>query len=138
MVRHLPGTIRLDFTVIISISIRMSECTQAGSDHSPSRDAFGDRWSQYTFLLLLTDAYEGGRTLFHVDGKARSLLKISSAQPSNIFTFAGHRSENAQGRRVVLSSRGPSQSVPPRRGGSGQWGEVHGTHGDTLREVGKG
>lgn len=29
-------------------------------------DAFGDRWSQFTFLLLLSDDYEGGRTIFHV------------------------------------------------------------------------
>lgn len=28
-------------------------------------DAFGDRWSQFTFLILLTDGYEGGRTLFY-------------------------------------------------------------------------
>ena len=27
-------------------------------------DAFGDRWSHYTFLILLSDGYTGGRTLF--------------------------------------------------------------------------
>ncbi len=29
-------------------------------------DAYGDRWSQMTFLLLLSDGYEGGRTVFYV------------------------------------------------------------------------
>jgi hypothetical protein len=29
-------------------------------------DAYGDRWSQYTFLILLSDGYMGGRTLFFV------------------------------------------------------------------------
>lgn len=30
-------------------------------------DAFGDRWSQLTFLLLLSEGYEGGETVFHVN-----------------------------------------------------------------------
>ena len=29
-------------------------------------DAFGDRWSQMSFLLFLTDGYTGGATRFHV------------------------------------------------------------------------
>ena len=36
-------------------------------------DAFGDRWSQYTFLLLLSGDYEGGRTVFMVDGKQNAV-----------------------------------------------------------------
>lgn len=32
------------------------------------RDAWGDRWSQYTFLILLSDDYQGGQTLFYPRG----------------------------------------------------------------------
>ena len=31
-------------------------------------DAFGDRWSQLTFLLFLSDDFEGGHTRFYPDG----------------------------------------------------------------------
>jgi len=30
-------------------------------------DAYGDRWSQFSFLLFLSDGYEGGATRFYVD-----------------------------------------------------------------------
>lgn len=30
-------------------------------------DAFGDRWSMYTFLILLTDDFVGGETQFMVN-----------------------------------------------------------------------
>ena len=33
-------------------------------------DAWGDRWSQLTFLLFLSDDYDGGATRFHVDPKS--------------------------------------------------------------------
>jgi hypothetical protein len=33
-------------------------------------DAYGDRLSEMTFLMFLSDGYEGGRTLFRIGGGA--------------------------------------------------------------------
>ena len=52
------------------------------------RDAYGDRWSQMTVLILLSDNYEGGRTVFRVDGS-----EISTKTPKGgilVFPHGGH------------------------------------------------
>ena len=46
-------------------------------------DAFGDRWSQLTFLILLSDGYEGGRTLFSCGGGAAA-AEAPVPLPSNV------------------------------------------------------
>ena len=42
----------------------MTKCASSGSLEI-QEDGWGDRWSQYTFLILLSDDYQGGRTLFY-------------------------------------------------------------------------
>jgi len=44
-------------------------------------DAYGDRWSQLTFLLLLSDGYEGGRTIFHVPQAGAEARQIAVRTP---------------------------------------------------------
>ena len=52
------------------------------------KDAFGDRWNQFTFLLLLSDEYEGGRTLFHVDGEVMGVRTPRGG--ALVFPHGGH------------------------------------------------
>ena len=51
------------------------------SGHSIVRDAYGDRWSQLTFLLYLDDDYDGGETTFFVPSEEMpgtgSLVSVS-------------------------------------------------------------
>jgi hypothetical protein len=58
-------------------------------------DAFpGERWSQLTFLLLLTDGFEGGRTLFEVggaDGGAAEVVGVRTPLGGALcFPHGGH------------------------------------------------
>lgn len=41
-------------------------------------DYYGDRYSQMTFLLFLSDGYEGGATEFLVDSKSQKLVKVKT------------------------------------------------------------
>ncbi len=41
-------------------------------------NAFEDRWSQLTFLLYLSDDYEGGSTQFFIDGDLTSVVNIKT------------------------------------------------------------
>ena len=42
----------------------------------------GDRWSQYTFLLLLSDGYDGGRTIFYPTKD--QIVKVPSVVPAEL------------------------------------------------------
>lgn len=44
-------------------------------------DAYGDRWSRMTFLLLLSDGYEGGRTVFHVPREGATPEEVAVRTP---------------------------------------------------------
>lgn len=44
-------------------------------------DAYGDRWSQMTLLLLLSEGYEGGRTVFHVPNKHGATDEVAVRTP---------------------------------------------------------
>ena len=43
-------------------------------------NAYDDRWSQLTFLLFLSDDYEGGRTAFHVTGNNPDMPETNHEQ----------------------------------------------------------
>ncbi|MEZ8601811.1 2OG-Fe(II) oxygenase [Vibrio splendidus] len=60
-------------------------------------DAYGDRWSMYTFLILLSDDFVGGETQFMVNRN----------DPSKPARRQGHHQENAN----IESVRTPSGSV---------------------------
>ena len=45
------------------------------------RDAYGDRWSQLTFLIYLDDDYEGGETSFLVDELGRAVMPGGGRAP---------------------------------------------------------
>ena len=55
-------------------------------------DAYRDRWSQLTFLVLLSDGYAGGRTIFHVDmdGEIRDVAVKTPKGGVLIFPHGGH------------------------------------------------
>ena len=60
------------------------------------RDAFGDRWSQLTFLFYLDNGYEGGETTFFVPSDTSpgtgSLVSVSVPKGSALCFFHGdHR-----------------------------------------------
>ena len=54
------------------------------------RDAFGDRWSQYTFLLLLSGEYEGGRTIFLADRDGKGNAVRTPQGAALCFPHGGH------------------------------------------------
>ena len=57
-------------------------------------DYFGDRWSQFTFLMLLSDEYEGGATIFHdlrsPHGSAETVAVRTPAGGALCFPHGGH------------------------------------------------
>ena len=60
-------------------------------------DAFGDRWSQFTFLILLSDEYEGGSTVFHgcsappSDGGEAEVVRVRTPVGAALcFPHGGH------------------------------------------------
>ena len=67
-------------------------------------DAYGDRISQMSMLLFLSDGYTGGRTLFYVSGR-RSGSRGRGER-------GGRR--HPEGCRTVLSPRLPSPALPAR------------------------
>jgi len=54
-------------------------------------DAYGDRWSQMTFLIFLSEEFEGGHTRFMVDRDYpdKPARKLTNARPVDIRTPAG-------------------------------------------------
>lgn len=54
-------------------------------------DAYGDRWSLYTFLILLSDDFEGGETQFLVDKSdaSRPARSKNNAETVSVRTPAG-------------------------------------------------
>jgi len=44
-------------------------------------DAFGDRWSRYTFLIYLNENFEGGGTTFYVPGAEVGHLEARAVSP---------------------------------------------------------
>ena len=63
------------------------------SGHSIVRDAYGDRWSQLTFLLYLDDDYDGGETTFFVPSEEMpgtgSLVSVSVPKGSVLAFYHG-------------------------------------------------
>ena len=54
-------------------------------------DAFGDRWSQLTFLLFLSDNFEGGHTRFYPDGLEGEAFPVHTPLGSALcFPHGGH------------------------------------------------
>ena len=54
-------------------------------------DAFGDRWSQLTFLLLLSGDYDGGHTRFYSEGESGEAIPVHTPLGSALcFPHGGH------------------------------------------------
>ncbi len=54
-------------------------------------DAFGDRWSQLTFLLLLSSDYDGGHTRFYPEGESGEAIPVHTPLGSALcFPHGGH------------------------------------------------
>ena len=54
-------------------------------------DAFGDRWSQLTFLLLLSGDYDGGHTRFYPEGESGEAIPVHTPLGSALcFPHGGH------------------------------------------------
>ena len=45
-------------------------------------DAFGDRWSKLTFVIYLTDDFEGGSTTFFCPARVTGCLEARGVNPS--------------------------------------------------------
>ncbi|MBP81909.1 MAG: oxidoreductase [Acidiferrobacteraceae bacterium] len=54
-------------------------------------DAFGDRWSQLTFVLLLSEDFDGGHTCFYPQGPQGKVIPVRTPMGSALcFPHGGH------------------------------------------------
>ena len=67
------------------------------------RDAYGDRWSQLTVLFLLSDGYEGGRTVFRCQGREVHVRTAKGA--ALVFPHGGHPQHCLHAGEEVSSGR---------------------------------
>ena len=78
-------------------------------------DAFGDRWSHFTFLIYLNEDFEGGSTVFYTPGSSEGVLEARGVSPrvGNVLIFPhGESSESlihegsavTQGTKYVIRS----------------------------------